>query len=322
MKNLLQKIKDNKKFKKRIIAVVSATLAFALFASSVVVYQKSKQNIKVEGNKNQNAFEETLKNEKTNKEAESENSSDAAAENFENESSSDSAQDSEKDVTVPNSEKTSEPSTQNNSSTGSKKPNSTAQNSVKPSEPASVPANKPITTTQPAVTACSHNWKLISYTNGCYVYNCLKCDDYKSEERKMNPDDFMGNKSEYLELLRYVNQARREAGLNELVYCNEFQSGADTRAKELTVNYSHTRPNGEKSSSVYEKYRYTNIHGYMFVSTFENAVAGADTAKQAFTAWMNSSGHKETIMLEHGFGFVASKCDGYWVMSVFCGEPA
>lgn len=314
MKNLLQKLKENKKLKNRVIAIVSITLAFALFVSSVAVYQKSKQNIKVEGNKNQNAFEETLKNEQPNENAESQNLSDAAAENFENESSSDSAQDLEKDMTVPNSEKTSEPSTQNNSSIGSTKPNSTVQNSVKPSKPASVPANKPTTTTQPAVTACSHNWKLISYTNGCYVYNCTKCDDYKSEEREMNPNDFMGNKSEYLELIKYVNQARREAGLNELIYIDEFQQGANTRAIELTEKFSHTRPNGTDGNTAY---KYSDLYRNIYGTCGENIVSGADTAKSAFNSWMNSSGHKKAILDELAIGFVASRCGNYWVMQTF-----
>ncbi len=321
MKNLLQKFKENKKLKKRILAVVSTTLAFALFVSSVVVYQKSKQNIKAAENKSQNALEETLKNEQTNEEAESKNLSDAAAGNFENESSSDSALDSDKDVTVPISEKTSEPSTQKNISTGSKKPSDSTQNGIKPTKPASAPANKPTTTTQFAVNTCSHNWS--SWKNiGLWTQErtCTKC-GWTEEHEHDNRNDYMGNKSEYLELLKYVNQARKDAGLNELVYCSEFQAGADTRAKEITVNYSHTRPNGEKSSSVYEKYRFTTIHGYVFVSTFEN-ICNAYSAKEAFTAWINSPGHKETIMLEHGFGFVASKCGGYWVMSVFCGESA
>lgn len=310
MKNLLQKLKENKKLKNRVIALVSITLAFALFVSSVAVYQKSKQNIKVEGNKNQNALEETLKNGKTNEDAESKNLSDAAAENFENESSSDSAQDSEKDVTDPNSEKTSEPSTQNNSTTG-KNPNSTTPNNVNPSKPASVPTNKPTTTTQLAVTACGHNWKLISYTNGCYVYNCSKCDDYKSEERKMNPDDFMGNKSEYLELLRYVNQARREAGLNELIYLDEFQAGADIRAKEINESYSHTRPNGGKFYTAYVN------DSKVFSLMNENIVGSVvDTPKLAFDAWMNSSGHKKNILNANGEYFVCARCGGCWVMSL------
>lgn len=172
-------------------------------------------------------------------------------------------------------------------------------------------SNKGNTTTNSTV-ACSHSWKLQSYTNGCYVYHCSKCDEYKSEERKMNPDDFMGNKSEYLELLGYINQARRKAGLKELLYCSELQSGADTRAKELTVKYSHTRPNGQSGSSAFD-YSKVNAQGE-YIAVGENIVANATTAKQAFNAWMNSSAHRSIIMKDCATHFVVSRCNGYWIM--------
>lgn len=316
MKNLLQKFKENKKLKKRILAVVSTTLAFALFVSSVVVYQKSKQNIKAAENKSQNALEETLKNEQTNEEAESKNLSDAAAGNFENESSSDSALDSDKDVTVPISEKTSEPSTQKKISTGSKKPNSSVQNSVKPNKPASAPANKPTTTTQLAVNTCSHNWKLISYTNGCYVYHCSKCDDYKDEERAMNPNDFMGNKSEYLEFLALVNKARKAEGLKEVQYLDIAQEGANTRAVEIIENFSHTRPNGKRGvSAVGECIVKANISN--LAASNENIAGGRGyntSATDAFNRWMNSSGHRANIMSKYISHIVVAQCAGNWVM--------
>lgn len=211
-----------------------------------------------------------------------------------------------------------ESTTKKNSSTGGAKPNSTAQNSVKPTKPASTPANKPTTTTQLAVNACSHNWKLISYTNGCYVYHCAKCDDYKTEERECNPEDFvvcMGNKSEYMKLLGYINEARRKAGLRELVYLDEFQKGADIRARELVKNYSHTRPNGKNATSVFDEYRYTTMHGHKVI-TLGECIAGGDTAEFAFGSWMNSPGHKKAIMLSCNFGFVASWCAGNWTITL------
>ncbi len=185
------------------------------------------------------------------------------------------------------------------------------------------------TTTQPKETttnvSCKHSWKLLSYTNGYYVYKCSKCDDRKKEEKEFNPDDFMGSKSEYLELLGYINEARRKAGLNELVYVDDFQKGANTRAKELTVNFSHTRPNGMPCTSVYnlgiwgtseENYCYSE-EGYNYMSGGENIVSGALTAKQAFDAWMNSSAHKGTILRKGATHFVAARCNKYWEMSVF-----
>lgn len=208
--------------------------------------------------------------------------------------------------------------TSSNKTTSLKNSNSTSDSSSAKTNAKSETSKATTTTTSPTITTCNHNWKLLSYTNGCYVYNCSKCDDYKSEEREMNPDDFMGSKSEYLELLGYVNQARREAGLNELVYIDELQAGADTRAQELTVSFSHTRPNGKHQSTVYENYKFTELHGKLFVSCQENAASGTTTAKATFNAWMNSEGHKKAILNENAYGFVASRCNRHWMMAVIC----
>lgn len=146
------------------------------------------------------------------------------------------------------------------------------------------------------VNACNHSYGSWKYRNWEVRYKtCSKC-GYEVVEEGEYQDYCMGGKSEYLELLGYVNQARREAGLNELVYINEFQSGANTRAKELTQRFSHTRPNGKHYYTVYSEFDFSYLNGHRFDSCGENIVSGAKTAKQAFNAWMNSSGHKATIL--------------------------
>lgn len=166
---------------------------------------------------------------------------------------------------------------------------------------------------------CNHSYGSWTVRNMYVRYRtCSKC-GWEQEQEGDYRSQCMGTKAEYLELLKYVNQARREAGLNELIYLDEFQEGANIRAQEITQKFSHTRPNGENYSTVYDKYRFTTIHGQMFVSSPENIVANASNAQQAFKAWMNSSGHKAVIMREDGFGFVAAKCDNYWMMCVVCG---
>lgn len=177
--------------------------------------------------------------------------------------------------------------------------------------------SKPVTTTKPVVTtteaSCKHNYELISYTNGCYVYYCSKCDYYKSEEREMNPNDFMGSKSEYYEFLDYVNQARREAGLHEVQYLDIAQKGADTRAQEITQKFSHTRPNGKRGiSAVGECIVEANIDN--LAACNENIHSGFTTAKGAFNSWMNSEGHRANIMSEGISYVVVARCDNYWVM--------
>lgn len=318
MKNLLQKFNENKKLKNRAIALVSTTLAFALFLSSVAVYQKSKQNIKVEGNKNQNALEETLKNEQSYENAESKNLSDAAAENFENESSSDLVQDSDKDISVPDNEKTSEPSTQMNSTTG-KKPNNTTQNNVNPTKPATANSTtEPDYYTTNAEKYCengNHQWGSWVIEDGQKRYRCCtKCPEQENNENwEWKPEYHMGNKSEYLEFLGYVNKARREAGLKEVKYADFAQEGANVRAVELTQKFSHTRPNGKSGlSAVGPLITIPNL-----AVCCENIASGCGNANIAFNAWMNSPGHRDNIMSDAVTYIVVARCGGYYVMLGF-----
>lgn len=303
MKKFLQNLKADKKFRNTIISVASAVVALAIILSSVLfITNRNKNKVEI-GNK-------------------SESTSDSRAVVAEPESESATIAQSNEESTSQLDEQNSEPVSQPGN-VQTEKPNGNGSQAQKPDNNTTTTTKQhsgnTVTTTKTnsgngssAVNTCSHNWKLISYTNGCYVYHCSKCDDYKTDEREMNPNDFMGNKSEYLELLKYVNQARREAGLNELVYCNELQSGADTRAKELTVSYSHTRPNGKSGSSAFD-YSKVNASGE-YIAVGENIVSGAENAKSAFNSWMNSTAHRGTIMKPCATHFVVARCNNYWIM--------
>lgn len=160
---------------------------------------------------------------------------------------------------------------------------------------------------------CNHTFGDWEYRSDSKFHKCTKCPYSETIEGDFTAQ-CMGSKSEYLELLGYVNQARREAGLNELVYVNEFQSGANTRAKELTQRFSHTRPNGSGSGTAYS---YSNLYLEVYIGCGENIVSGAKTPKQAFDAWMNSSGHRSTILSPLATHFVCARCDTYFVMNCF-----
>lgn len=230
-----------------------------------------------------------------------------------------------------------ETTTKKNTSTGGKETTTKKNTSTGSS-------NNVTTTTKLNTATCTHSWGEWKWSSAkeCMISTCSKCgatmtpDDcnhtydnweyrYDSKYRKCTKcphsetieGDFtaqcMGSKSEYLELLGYVNQARREAGLNELVYITEWQQGADTRAQELTVKFSHTRPDGTSSNTAYS---YSSLYRTTYGTSGENIVSGARTAKSAFGCWMNSSGHRYTILYDDPnlIGFVASRCDTYWVM--------
>ena len=206
-------------------------------------------------------------------------------------------------------------------------------------------SGKETTTTKPSPTNCTHSWSEYKWgtteaTYGDKYRTCSKCGKTESWEKcshtygawndinlgyqertcskcgwaeGRNADNakaFMGNKNEYLELLGYINQARREAGLNELIYLDEFQEGANIRAIEITKSFSHTRPNGDSCYTAYAN------NGVEFRVTNENIAYGVFDAKSTFEIWMRSEGHRNNILSENGKYFVCARCSRYWVMSL------
>lgn len=307
MKKFLQNLKADKKFRNTIISVASVVVALAIILSSVLfITNRNKNKVEI-GNK-------------------SESTSDSRAVVAEPESESATIAQSNEESTSQIDEQNSEPVSQPGN-VQTEKPNGNGSQAQKPVNNTTTTTKQhsgnTVTTTKTnsgnggsAVNTCNHNWKLISYTNGCYVYHCSKCDDYKTDEREMNPNDFMGNKSEYMEFLSLLNKARRAEGLNELQYCpdSRVQNIADIRAKELTVSFSHTRPDGSAVGKLFNEYTestdglYDGYGGEAICSVHDSS------PKSAFDGFMNSPKHRKILMCEGSTHFVCARCDGYWVV--------
>lgn len=108
------------------------------------------------------------------------------------------------------------------------------------------------------------------------------------------------------ELLRLVNAERSEKDLPTLKYSKELAKAADVRARELTVAFSHTRPDGTTCFTVSEY-----VYG-------ENIASGQTAPASVINSWMNSQGHKDNILNET-YKSAAIGCynDGetyYWVL--------
>ncbi|MCQ2515792.1 MAG: CAP domain-containing protein [Saccharofermentans sp.] len=88
-----------------------------------------------------------------------------------------------------------------------------------------------------------------------------------------------------LELFNLVNNARTAAGLQPLSWSNGLASAAMTRAQEITVSFSHTRPDGSQWWTVNSNIMYG-----------ENLAGGQSTAQEVFNSWWNSPGHKANMM--------------------------
>ena len=119
------------------------------------------------------------------------------------------------------------------------------------------------------------------------------------------------NYSNARETLRLVNAERSKRGLSNLTLDAELTEAAMLRAVELSVFFSHTRPNGEVCFSVSP------------AAAAENIAAGQSSPAEAMSSWMNSDGHRSNILGPSfesvGIGCVTVNGTTFWVQ-IFGGE--
>ena len=113
-------------------------------------------------------------------------------------------------------------------------------------------------------------------------------------------------------VIELTNEERRKHGRPELVVSDELMEAADIRAEEIAEQYSHTRPNGTKASTVLDDINFSSL------VYAENIIGGPTSANDAVRRWMNSEGHKKNILHKRitkiGAGFYcASNGNTYWV---------
>ena len=112
------------------------------------------------------------------------------------------------------------------------------------------------------------------------------------------------------EVIRLTNIERVKAGRSPLQYHAGLQRAAMVRAEEITRKFSHTRPDGtDSSTALYEN--------GVACDGGENIAAGQKTPEAVVRAWMNSSGHKATMMQQSithiGVGVCKSPITGQWL---------
>ena len=106
------------------------------------------------------------------------------------------------------------------------------------------------------------------------------------------------------EVIRLVNVEREKAGLTALYADEKAMEYAQVRAQEITVSFSHTRPNGLEKP-------------YDEIGAMNENIAGSMTPAGVMDAWMNSSGHRANILNKEAFaigvGCYWTGADFYWV---------
>lgn len=119
------------------------------------------------------------------------------------------------------------------------------------------------------------------------------------------------------EIFRLSNIERAKAGQPLFKHHSEMTKAAMLRAKEISIKFSHIRPNGEKGNTVSGEFDFGCIEG-------EN-IGGATTPEALVEAWMKSNGHRWAL-LNHSstyLGVGAHKCaDGTFdCVQIFSSNP-
>lgn len=137
--------------------------------------------------------------------------------------------------------------------------------------------------------------------------------DIKIEKKQHNTPNIKNNFHHDLEkeVLVLVNKARKNAGLNELKMDNgALMNAADIRAKEITINWAHERPDHDPWDSVYdEELTDYKIRGEN-LGKGDIPTDGSSASQNIFDAWMNSRDHKANIM-SPSFTHVSIACLEY-----------
>ena len=119
------------------------------------------------------------------------------------------------------------------------------------------------------------------------------------------------------EVVRLVNEIRKERGLAELTYNWELSRVARYKSQDMKDNryFSHTSP-------VYgSPFQMMKNFGITYRTAGENIAKGQTSPQAVVDAWMNSSGHRANILnasfTEIGVGYVTT--GNYWTQ-MFIGK--
>ena len=119
------------------------------------------------------------------------------------------------------------------------------------------------------------------------------------------------------EVVRLVNEARRNNGIGELTYNWELSRVARYKSQDMRDNgyFSHTSP------TYGSPFRMIKSFGISYRTAGENIAKGQASPAAVVNAWMSSPGHRANILnpafTEIGVGYVA---DGRYWTQMFIGK--
>ena len=125
-------------------------------------------------------------------------------------------------------------------------------------------------------------------TNGVKVYVPSGDDDDKPN---ITPVPTFTEEQFAAEIFRLTNVERAKHGKPLVQTNNDLNRAAMQRAKEISIKFSHTRPDGTDALSVFGEYN--NIPDN---HAAENISAGYTSPQSAVDGWMNSPGHRVSLL--------------------------
>lgn len=91
-------------------------------------------------------------------------------------------------------------------------------------------------------------------------------------------------------VIEIVNIERAKEGLKPLKKDDTLNGLSDIRSKETVTLFDHKRPNGTKWSTILKE------NNVSYTNAAENIASGYSTPEDVVNAWMNSEGHRASIM--------------------------
>lgn|GEM_PF-1135662 len=131
----------------------------------------------------------------------------------------------------------------------------------------------------PTIPAAAVGWEAGISTPSSNTATLTKSSDSQKAVEDFNDQVFL-----------LVNKERTNKNLSLLKKTATLDGIADIRAKESSVLFSHTRPNGKSPASVFEQFKLS----YQYAG--ENLAYGCSTPAELITAWMKSPEHRSNIL--------------------------
>ncbi|MCL1974903.1 MAG: CAP domain-containing protein [Firmicutes bacterium] len=109
------------------------------------------------------------------------------------------------------------------------------------------------------------------------------------------------------EVVYLINEERVKKGLTPLDIDTAISAAAYVRAEELKKEWGHMRPNGSFYYSVFDEFHVS------YYSCCENIAAGQNSPQSVVKSWLDSPGHRESILGKYNkIGVGVFEVDGYY----------